>query len=134
MMYPNNEAAILITLLVFGGAGLAAVPLMSELVVESTYPVGEATSTGIAMIASQLLSTIFILLSLIPPTGYAPDTSICLEDQGQNFFWYMMSLNAILVLFYPFFLYFYQCDYKRLAESDKSSAKYGEYITRSATL
>ena len=53
-MYPNNEVGIIISLVVYGGAGLTALPLMNELVVESTYPVGEATSTGFAMMMSQV--------------------------------------------------------------------------------
>ena len=54
MMYPDNEVGIIISLVVYGGAGLTALPLMNELVVESTYPVGEATSTGFAMMMSQV--------------------------------------------------------------------------------
>ena len=138
-MYPNNQAGILATLIVFGGAGLTALPLMNELVVESTYPVGEATSTGFAMIMSlvsftllptklnsiterkiQALAAIFIVLSLIPPTGYEPEHSICPEDQGQNFFWYMVGLNSVFVLFYPIFISQYKCDYRRLLATGSS--------------
>ena len=54
MTFPNNEAGIIVSLVVYGGAGLTALPLMNELVVESTYPVGEATSTGFAMMMSQV--------------------------------------------------------------------------------
>ena len=131
-MYPNNEVGIIISLVVYGGAGLTALPLMNELVVESTYPVGEATSTGFAMMMSQVsfftsekyfrvfqaMAAIFVVLSLIPPTGYEPETSVCPEGQGQNFFWYMVALNALFLLFYPFFLYFYECDYKRLSAAE----------------
>ena len=146
MMYPNNEAGILVSLIVYGGAGLTALPLMNELVVESTYPVGEATSTGFAMIMSQVISffysvddthkakvpiklrlllfqalaAIFVVLSLIPPTGYEPEHSICPENQGQNFFWYMVGLNAIFVLFYPIFIFQYKCDYRRLSATESS--------------
>ena len=56
MMFPNNDAAIIVTCIVYGSAGLAAYPIACELTVETTYPVGEATSTGIFVMLGQLLA------------------------------------------------------------------------------
>ena len=56
MMYPNNDAIIIVTCVIYGAAGLAAYPIACELTVETTYPVGEATSTGIFVMLGQLLA------------------------------------------------------------------------------
>ena len=48
MQFPNNEILIGASLIV-GGAGMAGMPLINELIVETTYPAGEATSTGIGI-------------------------------------------------------------------------------------
>ena len=56
MMFENNEAWILVTCIVYGAAGLCSYPIACELTVETTYPVGEATSTGIFVMVGQLLA------------------------------------------------------------------------------
>lgn len=56
MMYPNNDAIIIATCIIYGAPGLAAYPLACELTVETTYPVGEATSTGIFVMIGQLFA------------------------------------------------------------------------------
>ena len=49
MQFPKNEILICVSLVILGGAGMACLPLMNELIVETTYPAGEATSTGIGV-------------------------------------------------------------------------------------
>ena len=56
MMFPDNESLILLTCVMYGAAGLSAYPIACELTVETTYPVGEATSTGIFVTFGQLLA------------------------------------------------------------------------------
>ena len=113
MRFPNNEILILITIIIYGGAGLTALPLMNELIVETTYPIGEATSTGMGMIAAQALAAVLVVLSSIPDQNYDPEPSVCPEGEGQDLFWFLIMVNAALVLYYPFFVFFYSCDYKR---------------------
>lgn len=56
MMYSDNEILILLTCIVYGAAGLSAYPIACELTVETTYPVGEATSTGIFVMFGEFLA------------------------------------------------------------------------------
>ena len=62
MMYPDNEVWIVVACVVYGSAGLCAYPIACELTVETTYPVGEATSTGIFVMLGQLLAGEFYLI------------------------------------------------------------------------
>ena len=110
MRYPNNEIAIGITIAIYGGAGLAALPLMNELIVETTYPVGEATSTGVSMMASQLVAALLVALSAIVPSSGSdeyPET-VCRDGESQDLTWYLLFVNGIFILYYPFFVYFYR--------------------------
>ena len=110
MRYPDNEIAIGITIAVYGGAGLAALPLMNELIVETTYPVGEATSTGVSMMASQLVAALLVALSAIVPSSGSDDYphTVCRDGESQDLTWYLLFVNGIFILYYPFFVYFYR--------------------------
>ena len=121
MRYPNNEIAIGITIAIYGGAGLAALPLMNELIVETTYPVGEATSTGVSMMASQLVAALLVALSAIVPSSGSddyPDT-VCRDGESQDLTWYLLFVNGLFILYYPFFVYFY----RKFIQYDKSSVE-----------
>ena len=65
MQYPKNEIFIGISFAVMGGAGLACLPLMNELIVETTYPAGEATSIGIPVWLTSPLSGALVALSSV---------------------------------------------------------------------
>lgn len=124
MRYPDNEIAIGITIAVYGGAGLAALPLMNELIVETTYPVGEATSTGVSMMASQLVAALLVALSAVVPSSGSddfPDT-VCRDGESQDLTWYLLFVNGVFILYYPFFVYFYSCPYLRHQASRNNSA------------
>ena len=51
-----------IALVLFGMCGLALLPICFELCVEITFPVGQASSSGISWISGQLLATIFTIV------------------------------------------------------------------------
>lgn len=59
MIFPENKAWILVACAVYGGAGLASYPIACELTVELTFPVGEATSTGIWVMFGQFIAGSF---------------------------------------------------------------------------
>ena len=70
------------------GAGFAAVTLLNEIIVETTYPVGERTSTGIgAWLTAALSGTIIAISSLIPhgDLNEYPD-SVCRIGELQDLF------------------------------------------------
>ena len=99
MRYPDNKIAIGITIAIYGGAGLAALPLMNELIVETTYPVGEATSTGVSMMASQLVAALLVALSAIVPSSGSDDYphTVCRDGESQDLTWYLLFVNGIFI-------------------------------------
>ena len=56
---------MLISLLIFGGFGLATTPLILELVVETHYPAPEATAAGAIFLFGQIVGAVIITLSPI---------------------------------------------------------------------
>lgn len=71
------------------GAGFDGVPLMNEIIVETTYPAGEGTSTGIdAWLTAALSSAIIAISSLIlyGDLNDYPD-SVCRIGELQDLFW-----------------------------------------------
>ncbi|XP_052772964.1 solute carrier family 49 member A3-like [Mya arenaria] len=69
----DQQALVAITLALFGGFGLVIYPISMELAVEVTYPVAEATSSGLCIVSGQVLA-IATLLSMQyiaqPLSGY----------------------------------------------------------------
>ena len=110
MQYASNEIAIGIFLAVAGGAGLACVPLMNELIIETTYPAGAATSTGIALTSSRIFGAIVIALSTTVPFGDEIEypKSDCRDGELQDLSWYFFIINSILILYYFVFVFFYR--------------------------
>ena len=110
MQFPKNEIAIGVTLAIAGGAGLACVPLMNELVIETTYPVGTATSTGIALTASRIFGTVLIALSTLVPYGDSTDYLIndCRDGELQDLSWYLTITNSMLIIYYFIFVNLYR--------------------------
>ena len=110
MQFPNNEILICVSLVILGGAGFPCLPLVNELIVETTYPAGEATSTGICVCLSGPLSGALVALSsLIPYSDQHeyPD-SVCRDGELQDLSWFFSMMNAITIVFYLFFAYFYR--------------------------
>ena len=110
MQFPNNEILIGASLIVSGGAGMAGVPLINELIVETTYPAGEATSTGIGIWLTASLSGAFIAISSLIPYGELDDypDSVCRAGELQDLSWFFTILNSIFLVFYLIFAYFYR--------------------------
>lgn len=110
MQYSENKILIATTLAISGGAGVSCMPLFNELIVETTYPAGEATSTGIATWLAGPITGIFIALStLIPYSNQAkyPD-SVCRDGETQDLSWFLSIMNGIFIVYCLFFVYFYR--------------------------
>ena len=61
-----------------------------------------------------------VFISAVFPTGYEPDETVCSPpDQGQNLMPYLFTVNGLMLLYLPFFMYFYKCDYKRKRSSEE---------------
>ena len=110
MQFPNNEVLICVSLVILGGAGMACLPLTNELIVETTYPAGEATSTGIGSWLSGPLSGVLVALSSLIPysdQNEYPDT-VCREGELQDLSWFFSIMNSVLIAYYLFFVYSYR--------------------------
>ena len=109
MQFPNNEILIGASLIICG-AGMAGLPLMNELIVETTYPAGEATSTGIGTWLAASLSGAIIAISSLIPYGDLNDypDSVCRAGELQDLSWFFTILNSIFLVYYLIFAYFYR--------------------------
>ena len=110
MQFLNNEILIGASLIICGGAGMAGVPLINELIVETTYPAGEATSTGIGIWLTASLSGAIIAISSLIPYGDLNDypDSVCRAGELQDLSWFFTILNSIFLVYYLIFAYFYR--------------------------
>ncbi|XP_076461301.1 LOW QUALITY PROTEIN: solute carrier family 49 member A3-like [Babylonia areolata] len=61
--YRNNEVIIAISIGVFGFFGFGAYPVCMEMAVEITYPVAEATSSGLLFISGQIQGLIYMVVA-----------------------------------------------------------------------
>ena len=110
MQYTDNEILIGLTLAISGGAVISFMPLMNELIVETTHPVGAATSTGIPKWLGGIVGgALLALSSLIPFSDIDeyPD-SVCRDGQSQDLSWFLSVINGIGLVYYLFFVHFYR--------------------------
>ena len=115
MNFPNNEILIGVSTIVCS-IGIAIQPLSNELIVETTYPAGEATSTAIGVwLAGPLAGALIALSSLIPygDQHEYPD-SVCRDGELQDLSWFVTMMNGIFLVYYLFFAYFYRKDHQFL--------------------
>ena len=109
LSFPNNEILIGVSLAICG-VGMAILPLTNELIVETTYPAGEATSTSFGLWLANPLSGVLIALSSLIPYGELSDypRSVCRAGELQDLSWYFTLLNSIYLVYYLIFVYFYR--------------------------
>ena len=109
MNFPNNEILIGVSIVVVS-PGIAILPLSNELIVETTYPAGEATSTAIGVWLAGPVSGAFIASSSLIPYGAQDDYpySTCREGELQDLSWFVTMMNGIFLVYYIFFIYFYR--------------------------
>ncbi|XP_077435045.1 solute carrier family 49 member A3 [Vanacampus margaritifer] len=107
----------------FGFFGFSIYPVVMELSVECSYPVGEATSAGLIFISGQILSIVYIVIlqSLAIPVADSPRSTCGIAPQSWKVS--MMVLAVLTTVFTCVFIIFFRTRYKRLeAEED---ATYG---------
>ncbi|CAD6189190.1 unnamed protein product [Caenorhabditis auriculariae] len=61
-LHPDVGVLLCITCLLFGVMGLATYPIGLELASECTFPVSEATSTGLIVLSGQVQSVIYVMM------------------------------------------------------------------------
>ena len=110
MQYPDNEVLIGITIAITGGAGVSFLPLTNELIVETTYPAGAATSTGVPNWLSGPFTGLLIALSSLIPLSDQDKYSntVCRNGETQDLSWFFMIINGVGLVYYLLFVYFYR--------------------------
>ncbi|CAK8677998.1 unnamed protein product [Clavelina lepadiformis] len=105
----------------FGFFGIPIYPIGNELAVETTYPVGEATSSGIVFMSGQLQGIVLVLLlqSIGTDLKQPPSTNKCTSENLGNIpvqdmsvpVYIMVGYAALIALVY---IIFFRTEYKRL--------------------
>uniref|UniRef100_H2SHM0 Solute carrier family 49 member 3 n=1 Tax=Takifugu rubripes TaxID=31033 RepID=H2SHM0_TAKRU len=115
--YQTSAVAVVCSLL--GLFGNSAYPVAMELCVECSYPVGEATSTGIIVMSGQVQGVLYVVLlqALTTRITEAP-LSTC---QGEDLSWgvSMLVLAGLFCLFACCFVVFFHTPYRRVEAEEE---------------
>ncbi|KAJ8269359.1 hypothetical protein COCON_G00119660 [Conger conger] len=118
----DQKAAVASLCSLFGFFGFAMYPVAMELSVESSYPVGEASSSGFLFISGQIQSIVYmvILQALTQPIADSP-VSTCAAEGGVSLSWRVpvLVMAGLLSAGTCGFVLFFHTKYRRLeAEAD----------------
>ncbi|XP_061895679.1 solute carrier family 49 member A3 [Entelurus aequoreus] len=116
----DQKVAVAIVCALFGFFGFSIYPAVMELTVECSYPVGEATSTGLVFISGQVQSLIYIILlqALTTPVAESPRSTCTLAPQSWKV--PVMLLSTLCAVSSCIFLIFFHTPYRRL-EAEKAA-------------
>ncbi|CAB3400215.1 unnamed protein product [Caenorhabditis bovis] len=98
--YENVEWWVIASIFVFGAAGFSIFPIGLEMGVEATFPVAEATSTGLIIMIGQVQGVFYVLMTNLAvgkPTPHDLAIQTCV-DSNQN-------INTVLTWKYPFIIW-----------------------------
>ncbi|XP_064198116.1 solute carrier family 49 member A3-like [Anguilla rostrata] len=118
----DQKAAVAVLCSLFGFFGFSLYPVAMELSVESSYPVGEASSSGLLFISGQIQSIIYmvILQALTKPIADSP-FSTCGTGGSQGLSWRVpvLVMAGLWSVGTCCFVLFFHTEYRRLrAEAD----------------
>ncbi|BFY97761.1 hypothetical protein BsWGS_00801 [Bradybaena similaris] len=125
----DMEVPIAVSVALFGFFGFAIYPTSLEMAVEVTYPVAEATSTGIVFLSGQIQGIILMLVAQFvaqPLSAY--DASLpqaCPSDgefEPQDWTIPNLILNGYSVLCVAVVVLFFRADYRRMKEESRLRA------------
>lgn len=114
----NMDAIIYIIFTLYGFTALGVLPVFLELGVECTYPVDEATSSGIQWMFGQIIGAIVLAVGLVasPKLSKYEIAHSCKKSDLDpiNFSMYAVVVTLLSVVSGIFFILFFDTDYKRL--------------------
>ncbi|GFS09373.1 major facilitator superfamily domain-containing protein 7-like [Elysia marginata] len=125
----DQHVAVAVVITLFGMFGFAIYPTSLELAVECTYPVAEATSTGLVFLSGQIQGVVLMLVfqyTAQPLSEYAQNLpKACPKDHEfdpQD--WTIPNLlsNGMMVVYAVVLVLFFRADYKRMWEEDRIKA------------
>uniref|UniRef100_A0A671KS73 Major facilitator superfamily domain-containing protein 7-like n=1 Tax=Sinocyclocheilus anshuiensis TaxID=1608454 RepID=A0A671KS73_9TELE len=101
----------------FGFFGYSVYPIAMELGVECSYPVGEATSSGLIFVSGQIQAALYLLLlqALAKPMAESP-LSVCATGTDASLSWTVpvLVMAGLCTLGTCCFVGFFHTDYRRL--------------------
>ncbi|XP_053735705.1 solute carrier family 49 member A3 [Synchiropus splendidus] len=131
-LLPQQKVAIAAVCSLFGFFGFSIYPVAMELSVECSYPVGEATSTGLIFISGQILSVLYMVLlqGLTKPIA----SSLLSTCGGAVLSWKvpLLVMSGLCSFFTCFFVIFFHTRYRRL-EAEEDATYRGEHADVPAT-
>lgn len=108
----------------FGFFGYSVYPIAMELGVECSYPVGEATSSGLIFVSGQIQAALYLLLlqALAKPMADSP-LSVCATGADANLSWTVpvLVMAGLCTLGTCCFVGFFHTDYRRLCAEATAS-------------
>uniref|UniRef100_A0A3Q2ZLP3 Solute carrier family 49 member 3 n=1 Tax=Kryptolebias marmoratus TaxID=37003 RepID=A0A3Q2ZLP3_KRYMA len=121
--YRTQEAAIAAVCSLFGFFGFSVFPVVMELSVECSYPVGEATSAGLVFVSGQVQSVVYVLVlqALTKPLADSP-LSTC-GDAAYSWKLPMMVMAALSCFFTCVFVLFFNTRYRRLETEERAACR-----------
>ncbi|CAM4616768.1 hypothetical protein PO909_007186 [Leuciscus waleckii] len=110
----------------FGLFGYSVYPIAMELGVECSYPVGEATSSGLIFVSGQIQAALYMLLlqALAKPIADS-SLSVCATGADANLSWTVpvLVMAGLCALGTCCFVVFFHTDYRRLRAEATASPK-----------
>lgn len=110
----------------FGLFGCSVYPIAMELGVECSYPVGEATSSGLIFISGQIQSVIYmVLLQALTKPQTDSTVSVCVTGGEADLNWTVPALvmAGLCTVGTCCFVLFFHTDYRRLRAEAAASPK-----------
>ncbi|XP_028272850.1 solute carrier family 49 member A3 [Parambassis ranga] len=120
-LMPQQKVAVAATCSLFGFFGFSIFPVVMELSVECSYPVGEAISAGLLFVSGQVLSVIYMILLQSLTTRL---TDCPLSTCGDAVFSWrvpLMLLSALSCFFTCVFVLFFHTRYRRLEAEEQAT-------------
>uniref|UniRef100_A0AC34GV10 Major facilitator superfamily (MFS) profile domain-containing protein n=1 Tax=Panagrolaimus sp. ES5 TaxID=591445 RepID=A0AC34GV10_9BILA len=122
LQHENVEWWISLSIFCFGAFGFAIYPIGLELGVEITYPVAEATSSGILIMVGQIQGVIYLVTTVLlarPASTHEMRIQTCINKDDsdadvQNWRDSFIAWNAIVVVLIIIFVTFFWPKYRRM--------------------
>lgn len=131
-MLQRQRAALVTLSALFGFFGSSFYPVSLELCVECSYPVGEATSTGLIFVSGQVQSVVYVMLlqALTTPLTEVPQATC--GDVVLSWRVPMLVLAGLFTFSTCVFVICFRTRYRRLEAEER--AVYGEQLDGEASV
>ncbi|XP_072251251.1 solute carrier family 49 member A3 [Leuresthes tenuis] len=127
-LMPQQKIAVATVCSLLGLFGFSIYPVVMELSVESSYPVGEATATGLIFVSGQVLSVLYIIILQALTKRLADSPLSTCGDEVLSWRVPMMVMAGLCSFFTCLFVFFFHTRYRRLEAEEQ--ATYGERNAR----